>query len=72
MPVVILKCVNGNQLAARPGSPESLQQLVEIAKSTSSASGQGSASTGKDDKSRLTKDKKVCLACMLILSMGLR
>ncbi|CAK9208187.1 unnamed protein product [Sphagnum jensenii] len=47
------------KLAARPGSPESLQQLVEIAKSTSSASGQGSASTGKDDKSRLTKDKKL-------------
>ncbi|CAK9867154.1 unnamed protein product [Sphagnum jensenii] len=48
------------KLAAQPGSPESLQQLVEIAKSTSSASsGQGGSSTGKDDKARLTKDKKL-------------
>ncbi|KAH8935189.1 hypothetical protein BDL97_17G016600 [Sphagnum fallax] len=48
------------KLAAQQGSPESLQQLVEIAKSTSSASsGQGGSSIGKDDKARLTKDKKL-------------
>lgn len=36
------------KLAARPGSPESLQQLVEIAKGT----------PNKDDKGRLSKEKK--------------
>jgi len=51
-------------MAAQQGSPESLQQLVEIAKSTSSASsGQGGSSIGKDDKARLTKDKKVHICC---------
>lgn len=41
------------QLAARPGTPESLQELVEIAK--------GTPSTNKDDKGRLSKEKKVWL-----------
>ncbi|XP_024374833.1 uncharacterized protein [Physcomitrium patens] len=39
------------KLAARPGSPESLQQLVEIAKGTPSAN--------KDEKGRLSKEKKL-------------
>uniref|UniRef100_A0A7I4E1I6 CCR4-Not complex component Not1 C-terminal domain-containing protein n=1 Tax=Physcomitrium patens TaxID=3218 RepID=A0A7I4E1I6_PHYPA len=38
------------KLAARPGTPESLQELVEIAK--------GTPSTNKDDKGRLSKEKK--------------
>lgn len=49
------------QLAARPDSPVSLQQLVEIARTTSSSSGQGGTSSNKEDKIRLAKDKKVLL-----------
>lgn len=47
------------QLAARPDSPVSLQQLVEIARTTSSNSGQGGTGSNKEDKIRLAKDKKV-------------
>lgn len=47
------------QLAARPDSPVSLQQLVEIARTTSSSSGQGGAGSSKEDKIRMAKDKKV-------------
>lgn len=47
------------KVAQRPGSPESLQQLVEIAKNTSSISGgQGGAIAGKDDKVRSSKEKR--------------
>ncbi|KAL3683907.1 hypothetical protein R1sor_001929 [Riccia sorocarpa] len=46
------------KLAARPGSSEALQQLVELAKNTSNASSQGGAS-GKDDKSKIPKEKKL-------------
>lgn len=55
------------QLAARPGSPESLQQLVEIAKNTTSSSGQAGLGISKDDKGRLLKDKKVSWAPALLI-----
>ncbi|XP_027108902.2 uncharacterized protein [Coffea arabica] len=45
------------KLAARPGSPESLQQLVEIVKNPSTAALSGIA-IGKDDATRQVKDKK--------------
>ncbi|KAL2892492.1 CCR4-NOT transcription complex subunit 1 [Bienertia sinuspersici] len=48
------------QLAARPGSPELLQQLVETVKNpVSTVGGLTSPSTGKDDKNRLAREKKV-------------
>ena len=48
------------QLAARPGSPESLQQLVESVKNpTANAGTLPSPSGGKDDRNRQTRDKKV-------------
>ncbi|XP_074263170.1 uncharacterized protein LOC141585978 isoform X2 [Silene latifolia] len=48
------------KLATRPGSPESLQLLVEIVKNpAATASGLPSPVTAKDDKNRLTRDKKV-------------
>ena len=63
------------QLAARPGSPESLQQLVEIVKNPSTAALSGIA-IGKDDATRQVKDKKVTEDCpfthhclLLILQM---
>jgi hypothetical protein len=49
------------QLAARPDSPVSLQQLVEIARTTSSSSGQGGTGSNKEDKIRMAKDKKVII-----------
>lgn len=48
------------QLAARPGSPESLQQLVEIAKNPAATSAALSAvSVEKDDAVRFSSEKKV-------------
>ncbi|XP_010258903.1 PREDICTED: CCR4-NOT transcription complex subunit 1 isoform X3 [Nelumbo nucifera] len=48
------------QLAMRPGSPESLQQLVEIARNPASNSAALSGlAVGKDDKARQSRDKKV-------------
>ncbi|XP_021748044.1 CCR4-NOT transcription complex subunit 1-like isoform X1 [Chenopodium quinoa] len=48
------------QLAARPGSPELLQQLVETVKNpAANVGGLTSPSTGKDDKNRQTRDQKV-------------
>ncbi|BBN05282.1 CCR4-NOT transcription complex subunit 1 [Marchantia polymorpha subsp. ruderalis] len=46
------------KLAARPGSPEALQQLVEVAKNTTSAVSQSGAAN-KEDKSRVSKEKKL-------------
>lgn len=47
------------KVAQRPGSSESLQQLVEIAKNSSSISvGQSGSITGKDDKARSLKEKR--------------
>ncbi|KAJ7950880.1 putative CCR4-NOT transcription complex protein [Quillaja saponaria] len=47
------------KLAAKPGSPESLLQLVEIVKNPGSNIGVLSgASFGKEDKTRLLRDKK--------------
>ncbi|KNA22767.1 hypothetical protein SOVF_031520 isoform A [Spinacia oleracea] len=49
-----------SKLAARPGSPELLQQLVETAKiPAATVGGITSPSTGKDDKNRQARDKKV-------------
>ncbi|KAL9234369.1 hypothetical protein vseg_009249 [Gypsophila vaccaria] len=47
------------KIAARPGSPESLQQLVETVKNPAAISGLQNRVTVKDDKNRLTGDKKV-------------
>ena len=48
------------QLAAKPGSPESLQQLVEMVKNPAYILGALSAiNVGKEDKARISKDKKV-------------
>ncbi|CAI9101327.1 OLC1v1038621C1 [Oldenlandia corymbosa var. corymbosa] len=48
-----------NLVAARPGSPESLQQLVEIAKNPATANNlPGVSSIGKDDGSGLGREKK--------------
>jgi CCR4-NOT transcription complex subunit 1 len=45
------------QLAIRPGSPDSLQQLVEVARSTLNSSTNYTAS--KDEKVIQSRDKKV-------------
>lgn len=48
------------KVAAKPGSPESLQQLIELVKNP--ATGVVAVSgfnIGKEDKSRQLKDKKV-------------
>jgi CCR4-NOT transcription complex subunit 1 len=47
----------GLQLARRPGSPESLQQLIEIARNNVSTT--TGFVVGKDEKVKLSKDKKV-------------
>lgn len=48
------------KVAARPGSPELLQQLVETVKNpVATVAGVSSPSTGKDDKNRQARDKKV-------------
>ncbi|XP_077235419.1 transcription regulator [Tasmannia lanceolata] len=48
------------KLAMRPGSPESLQQLVEIARNpTANVMSIPGFTIGKDDKSRQFRDKKV-------------
>lgn len=48
------------QLAAKPGSPESLQQLVEMVKNPASNVAAPSAiNVGKEDKARQSRDKKV-------------
>uniref|UniRef100_A0A7C8ZN98 Uncharacterized protein n=1 Tax=Opuntia streptacantha TaxID=393608 RepID=A0A7C8ZN98_OPUST len=48
------------KLAARPGSPESLQQLVESVKNPAANAGAlPSPSAGKDDRNRQARDKKV-------------
>jgi CCR4-NOT transcription complex subunit 1 len=44
------------QLAIRPGSPESLQQLIEIARSNFSNA--ASFAAMKDEKVRQSRDKK--------------
>ncbi|KAL1818639.1 hypothetical protein ACET3Z_013508 [Daucus carota] len=47
------------KLAARPGSPESLQQLVEIARNPSaSAASLSGLAVGKDDNLRHSRDRK--------------
>lgn len=49
------------QIAARPGSPESLQQLVEIAKNPAAANAAtlSSVTFGKEDSNKQSRDKKV-------------
>lgn len=47
----------GLQLARRPGSPESLQQLIETARNNVNTT--AGFVVGKDEKVRLSKDKKV-------------
>ncbi|KAL2234042.1 UNVERIFIED_CONTAM: CCR4-NOT transcription complex subunit 1 [Sesamum indicum] len=50
--------INDSKLAARPGSPESLQQLVEIAKNPASAATLSPVAVGKEDNTRTSRDKK--------------
>lgn len=48
------------QLAARPGSPESLQHLVEVARNpAANAATFSSISVGKEDNTRQAREKKV-------------
>lgn len=48
------------QIAARPGSPESLQQLVEIAKNpAANAAALSSVTFGKEDSNKQSREKKV-------------
>lgn len=48
------------QLATKPGSPESLQQLVEILRNPgANATILGGVSAGKEDRGTQSKDKKV-------------
>lgn len=50
------------KVAARPGSPESLQQLVEIAKNpAANATALPEVTIGKEDNARQTRDKKVAV-----------
>ncbi|CAA0842704.1 transcription regulators [Striga hermonthica] len=49
------------KLAARPGSPESLQQLVEIAKNPANAAAMSSVGVGKEDSTKTSRDKKATL-----------
>ncbi|KAL9175940.1 hypothetical protein ABFS82_02G145600 [Erythranthe guttata] len=46
------------KLAARPGSPESLQQLVEFAKNPGSVAVPSPVGVGKEDNTRISRDKK--------------
>ncbi|KAL8500295.1 hypothetical protein ACS0TY_020046 [Phlomoides rotata] len=46
------------KLAARPGSPESLQQLIEIAKNPANAASLSPFAVGKEDITRTSRDKK--------------
>lgn len=59
------------QLAAKPGSLESLQQLIEIIRNpVSSAAALSGVTVGKEDKARQSRDKKVswtyCLPLMVL------
>ncbi|XP_059312955.1 uncharacterized protein LOC132064095 isoform X1 [Lycium ferocissimum] len=50
------------KIAARPGSPESLQQLVEIAKNpAANAAALSSVTFGKDDSNKQSRDKKIAV-----------
>ncbi|GER44883.1 transcription regulators [Striga asiatica] len=49
-------------LAARPGSPESLQQLVEIAKNPANAAILSSVTVAKEDSAKTSKDKMFTVA----------
>ncbi|XP_047937913.1 CCR4-NOT transcription complex subunit 1 isoform X1 [Salvia hispanica] len=47
------------KLAARPGSPESLQQLIEIAKNPANAGNLSPLAVGKEEIARTPRDKKL-------------
>lgn len=48
------------QLATKPGSPDTLQQLVEMVKNpASNAASLSAIGTGKEDKTKQLRDKKV-------------
>lgn len=54
-----LNCFN-LKIASKPGSPESLQQLIEIVKNPAAAMDAVSVtSLGKEDKTKQARDKKV-------------
>lgn len=55
------------QLAAKPGSPDSLQQLIEIVKNpVANAASLSGFTIGKEDKARQSRDKKVRGLCSII------
>ncbi|KAH6817786.1 transcription regulator [Perilla frutescens var. frutescens] len=49
------------KLAARPGSPESLQQLIEIAKNPANAANLSPSAVGKEEIARTPREKKFVL-----------
>lgn len=60
---MLIFLINGSQLklAMRPGSPESLQQLVEIARNPAANTEILSVlNVGKDDREKQSREKKVC------------
>lgn len=58
--VVTLVSNSDSQLAAKHGSSEQLQQLIEIVRNpVANASSLSSFALGKDDKARQSRDKKV-------------
>lgn len=54
------------QVASKPGSPESLQQLVEMVKNpAANVAAASGVNVGKEDKARQSRDKKVSRGVML-------
>lgn len=54
------KLISDLKIASKPGSPESLQQLIEIVKSpVANMDALSVNSLGKEDKTRQSRDKKV-------------
>ncbi|XVE76912.1 hypothetical protein DITRI_Ditri13aG0018400 [Diplodiscus trichospermus] len=46
------------KIASKPGSPEPLQQLIDMVRNPSSMAALSSATVGKEDKARQSRDKK--------------
>ena len=58
--LLLSKMIYDFKIASKPGSPESLQQLIEIVKNPVANMDVLSVnSLGKEDKTKLSRDKKV-------------
>lgn len=58
------------QVAAKPGSPESLQQLVETIKNpAANVAALSGINVGKDDKARQSREKKASIFSVLAYFM---